>query len=226
MKRATACTTTALLVSWLSAAALADEPAAPRYPAGVTTFQANCAVCHGMDASGGKGPNLRRAHIARAPDEASLCDLIETGIPPEMPAGAFLLDGPVDREYMARIFPHAPGEPLERNLHNRYLQDRNEQRTKTFTGIGTVFNDHDRLATESMGPIFDRSQEHLGTSDVALIAWRRLMLRTAKALDETGEAPPGVHADIPFGEISSETLVLAADLSWRDLAPLTPALVK
>ena len=59
---------------------------------GRQAFEANCAVCHGMDASGGRGPNLRRAHIARAPDEASLCDLIETGIPPEMPAGAFLTD--------------------------------------------------------------------------------------------------------------------------------------
>jgi cytochrome c oxidase cbb3-type subunit III len=59
---------------------------------GRRAFESNCAVCHGMDASGGRGPNLRRAHIARAPDEASLCDLIETGIPPEMPAGAFLTD--------------------------------------------------------------------------------------------------------------------------------------
>jgi cytochrome c oxidase cbb3-type subunit III len=59
---------------------------------GRQAFESNCAVCHGMDASGGRGPNLRRAHIARAPDEASLCDLIETGIPPEMPAGAFLTD--------------------------------------------------------------------------------------------------------------------------------------
>jgi cytochrome c oxidase cbb3-type subunit 3 len=59
---------------------------------GRQAFEVNCAVCHGMDASGGRGPNLRRAHIARAPDEASLCDLIESGIPPEMPAGAFLTD--------------------------------------------------------------------------------------------------------------------------------------
>ena len=59
---------------------------------GRQAFEANCAVCHGMDASGGRGPNLRRAHIQRAPDEASLCDLIESGIPPEMPAGAFLTD--------------------------------------------------------------------------------------------------------------------------------------
>jgi putative heme-binding domain-containing protein len=59
---------------------------------GRQAFEANCAVCHGMDASGGRGPNLRKPQIARAPDEASLCDLIETGIPPEMPSGAFLLD--------------------------------------------------------------------------------------------------------------------------------------
>lgn len=59
---------------------------------GRLAFESNCAVCHGLDASGGRGPNLRRAHIARAPDEAALCDLIETGIPPEMPAGAFLTD--------------------------------------------------------------------------------------------------------------------------------------
>jgi cytochrome c oxidase cbb3-type subunit III len=59
---------------------------------GRQAFESNCAVCHGMDASGGRGPNLRRAHIARAPNDVALCDLIETGIPPEMPAGAFLTD--------------------------------------------------------------------------------------------------------------------------------------
>jgi len=59
---------------------------------GRNVFERNCAVCHGMDASGGRGPNLRRAHIARAPDDAALCELIETGIPPEMPDGGFLTD--------------------------------------------------------------------------------------------------------------------------------------
>jgi phthalate 4,5-dioxygenase len=105
---------------------------------------------------------------------------------------AVRLDGPVDREYMARIFPHAPGEALERNLHNRYLQDRNEQRTKTFTGIGTVFNDHDRLATESMGPIFDRSQEHLGATDRGVTLLRRMLLRAIDDV-EAGRDPLAVQ---------------------------------
>ena len=111
------------------------------------------------------------------------------------------------------------------NRSNGYNQDHQRMKTDHFSGIdGILVQDH--AAGESQGTILDRSQEHLGTSDVALIAWRRLMLRTAKALDETGEAPPGVHADIPFGEISSETLILSAERSWRDVAPLTPALVK
>lgn len=59
---------------------------------GRQAFESNCAVCHGMDASGGRGPNLRRPHIARAADDGALCELIENGIPPEMPAGAFLTD--------------------------------------------------------------------------------------------------------------------------------------
>ncbi len=65
-------------------------------------FEQNCAVCHGMDAGGGRGPSLRRAHIARAPDEAALCELIETGIPPEMPDGGFLTDEDV-REVVAYV---------------------------------------------------------------------------------------------------------------------------
>lgn len=90
---------------------------------------------------------------------------------------AVRLDGPVDPNYMQRLFPHAPGELLERNLRNRYLQDRTEQRTATFCGIGQTFNDHDRLATESMGPIVNRSREHLGATDRAVAHLRRVLLR-------------------------------------------------
>ena len=120
---------------------------------------------------------------------------------------ALRLDGPVDPEYMRRLFPHEPGEPLERTLHNRYLQDRNEQRTKTFTGIGTTFNDHDRLATESMGPVFDRSGEHLGGTDRGVAHLRRVLLN---ALDDVaaGREPlaaqrtpePDVYEDLAVRE--------------------------
>jgi hypothetical protein len=46
-----------------------------------------------------------------------------------------------------------------------------------------------------MGPIADRTREHLGTTDKVIIAWRRL-LDTAidAATDRTSSLPDGLHA--------------------------------
>jgi nitrite reductase/ring-hydroxylating ferredoxin subunit len=75
------------------------------------------------------------------------------------------------------------------NAGNHYLQDRAAQRTENFTGMGQNFVVHDSAATESMGPIFDRSKEHLGASDRAVIAVRNYLLRTVKAFVEGAELP-------------------------------------
>ena len=78
-----------------------------------------------------------------------------------------------------------------RNIHNNYLQDREEQRRETFTGMGKNFVIHDSCATESMGPIFDRSKEHLGAGDITVIAVRKFLLQCVRALD-CGKEPPHV----------------------------------
>ena len=57
--------------------------------------------------------------------------------------------------------------------------------------MGPTFLVHDSCATESMGPIYDRSQEHLGVSDMTVIAVRRFLLNTVRALD-SGKEPPHV----------------------------------
>ncbi len=62
------------------------------------------------------------------------------------------------------------------------------QRTKNFTGM-VDFLTHDSMATESMGALFDRSREHLGLSDKAVIAVRRHMLDKIKEFQETGDVP-------------------------------------
>jgi phenylpropionate dioxygenase-like ring-hydroxylating dioxygenase large terminal subunit len=77
----------------------------------------------------------------------------------------------------------------KRNIHNHYLQDREAQKNVNFTGMGDVFVTHDSAATETMGPIYDRSKEHLGASDKAVIAVRNYLLRTVRAFQETGEVP-------------------------------------
>ena len=61
------------------------------------------------------------------------------------------------------------------NRDNNYMLDRDSQRAGNSTGIPGV-NNQDRAIVESMGPIVDRENEHLGTTDKAIISscsWRK-----------------------------------------------------
>jgi hypothetical protein len=49
--------------------------------------------------------------------------------------------------------------------------------------MGTDINVHDQWACESMGSIQDRTKEHLGQSDKAISAYRRIL---RGAIDEVG----------------------------------------
>jgi nitrite reductase/ring-hydroxylating ferredoxin subunit len=87
-----------------------------------------------------------------------------------------------------------------RNLENNYLQDREQQKRENFTGMGPIFLVHDSCATESMGPIYDRAQEHLGVSDMTVIAVRRFLLRALRAV-EAGQEPPHVIRTEPQNDL-------------------------
>jgi hypothetical protein len=78
---------------------------------------------------------------------------------------------------------------FRRNKDNDYLLDRHKQKTVNYTGID-VISAQDQAVQESMGPIYDRSQEHLGTSDVAIIAARKLLLQACDDV-ERGQEPLG-----------------------------------
>src|SRR6266478_6309793 len=47
---------------------------------GELLFQNHCALCHGLNGGGGRGPMLTRAKLSRAPDDAALLKVIEDGI--------------------------------------------------------------------------------------------------------------------------------------------------
>src|SRR3954469_7387991 len=70
--------------------------------------------------------------------------------------------------------------PKKRTLANNYLQDRAAMKAGDFTGI-TGIPAQDMAMWESMGPIADRSADHLGSSDVAIVQFRRQMVAAAKA---------------------------------------------
>ena len=61
-----------------------------------------------------------------------------------------------------------------RNRANDYLIDREGQRTRSFTGVQGI-SEQDAHIQDSQGPMYDRTEEHLGTTDAAIIEFRRLM---------------------------------------------------
>ena len=107
-----------------------------------------------------------------------------------------------------------------RNLGNNYLQNRELQRTASYTGI-EAFNpaEQDGCATESMGAIWNRSKEHLGYSDKTIIALRKMLLRAVSDVAE-GKEPPHIIRDPQqndFSKLRSIKGVLPAGTDWRQI---------
>ena len=95
------------------------------------------------------------------------------------------------------------------NASNDYLIDYGLQKTKLFCGIqGNPLQDG--AVQESMGPIYDRTREHLGTTDMAIIAMRKLYMRLARNLEQGIEPPhptkPEVYRARPLDVLSEHAL--------------------
>ena len=109
--------------------------------------------------------------------------------------------------YEAIIFPDYR---LKNNQANRYLQDREEMKTRTFTGMGLMFGVHDAFASETPGPIRDRTKEHLLSSDAGLVAYRKLLFKAIRDVEE-GREPPRVPIQpktnrIPYIQVIAKIL--------------------
>ncbi|HTE87180.1 MAG TPA: Rieske 2Fe-2S domain-containing protein [Dehalococcoidia bacterium] len=98
------------------------------------------------------------------------------------------------------------------NKTNDYLLDPVKQKTQTFTGLPTITL-QDQAVTESMGPICDRTREHLGTTDAMIIQVRKRLVSAAKALREQGVAPPGVD-EPEYYAVRSASVLLPSSADW------------
>ena len=103
---------------------------------------------------------------------------------------------------------------LAQNKDNDYLIDREAQRTQSFTGIAGI-HQQDQAVTESMGPIYDRTQEHLGTSDAMVIRTRRRVINAARALRDSAVTPPGVDDPAVYRHRSGG-VILPRDAAWLE----------
>jgi phthalate 4,5-dioxygenase oxygenase subunit len=103
--------------------------------------------------------------------------------------------GPVDKEAMRNQrlqYLSLPDYVPKSGRHNRWGFNPEEQMTQTYLGMGEDdINVHDQWAVESMGPIQDRTREHLGTSDKVIMANRRVLLKAIETV-QAGGRPPGV----------------------------------
>jgi phthalate 4,5-dioxygenase len=113
-----------------------------------------------------------------------------------------------------------------RSAANRYQQNRAEMKSHTYTGMGANFQDHDRFAIESEGAIFDRSTEHLGTTDTPVIVMRRQMLAAIEDIN-AGRDPLMISRDgapDPVAELVVRSMRLPKDAAipgfWRTAAPV------
>ncbi len=105
--------------------------------------------------------------------------------------------------------------PRPYTADNEYEIDRAVQRDLTYSGVAD-FVSQDLMVTESMKPIYDHTREHLGTTDLAIIRMRAILIDAARGL-AAGETPPGIAGapEHDFRKIRAAEKILDAGEDWR-----------
>jgi phenylpropionate dioxygenase-like ring-hydroxylating dioxygenase large terminal subunit len=156
-------------------------------------------------------PRPSEAQLVRmwVPMTDERCWVICVTYRPEGPLGAGELAAWRNGDNSHRKVEPGTTLPTER-LDNNYLIDRAAQKTVSFTGIKGI-RAQDAMVTESAGPIADRTREHLGSSDLAVVAMRRTLTAAATACAGEGKAP--VAAARPWlYSVRATQAVLPADV--------------
>jgi nitrite reductase/ring-hydroxylating ferredoxin subunit len=98
-------------------------------------------------------------------------------------------------------------------MDNDFQLSHEARRSGNFSGVAD-FVSQDYMVTESMGPIYDRSQEQLGSTDRAITRMRHILLIAAKGLAD-GKEPPALAGD--FTAIRGAEKILEPGEDWRVL---------
>ena len=78
------------------------------------------------------------------------------------------------------------------------------------------FPNQDIACQESMGPVVDRTAEHLGTSDIAIIRMRKRMLEAVNRF-QTGQPLIGLDPNLPYDKIRTEQLIIPIGQPWQSV---------
>lgn len=120
-----------------------------------------------------------------------------------------------EEELAADRFQVGPDYKLIANRDNHYLMDR--QKHRNYSGM-EGFATQDACITEGMGPIVDRTREHLGASDGYIVAVRLFLLKAVRDL-QRGIEPPGLvwdPAKNDFSKANCTSVRVPAEVSWKE----------
>jgi phenylpropionate dioxygenase-like ring-hydroxylating dioxygenase large terminal subunit len=109
---------------------------------------------------------------------------------------------------------------ITQNMDNDYLIDREAQSSgASYTGIAGI-RQQDMAMVETMGPIYDRTREHLGTTDAMIIRARRRWIAAARAFRDHGVLPETVDNPRLYRQRSGECILPRNVDWWEGSAPL------
>ncbi len=127
---------------------------------------------------------------------------------------------PLDEEGLLGWSGLAPGK--DKDEHNQLriaaLPDWGQDRAamaagRSFTGLKGV-NLQDIVVQASMGRIVDRTKEHLGAADRAIVHFRSLLLKAARG---EGAAKPGFASAIDYKGLLARDGLLPIERDWTEL---------
>jgi hypothetical protein len=111
------------------------------------------------------------------------------------------------------------------------MMDREAQKSgRTYSGVMGIAM-QDASLQESMGPIQNRTNEHLVSTDAAIMVARRRLFQYAQALQKDGTPPPGLETsthrvrsasftlpvDEPFDEAMADALVVKEGIAHTSI---------
>jgi phenylpropionate dioxygenase-like ring-hydroxylating dioxygenase large terminal subunit len=108
--------------------------------------------------------------------------------------------------------------PDQRRFHAP-AQDREAMAAgKSFAGYRGGNRIQDAAVHLSMGPMYNRANEHLVPPDVAVVRFRRLLQESARLVAE-GKDPVGICRGFDTSKIKAESGLIDADARWQELVP-------
>ena len=104
---------------------------------------------------------------------------------------------PIDKDALRKFRAENVGPDMRhiRRAENRYLQDRQSMKEGNFCGMGDYFPAQDSFAIETQGAIRDRTNEHLSSTDIAIAAMQKTLLKAIEEVQAGKEAPGLLRAN-------------------------------